>query len=57
MGEGGHLDTAPTLKIPNFQTFRAMTTKFGDFSENLSGNISTSAFLVHSNHILTGMFY
>lgn len=29
---GGGLEPAPTLKIRNFQTIKAMTTKFGDFS-------------------------
>ena len=31
-GGGGGLEPAPTLKIRNFQTIKAMTTKFGDFS-------------------------
>ena len=53
---------APTLKICNFQTVKAMTTKFGDFHNNLSENILTSVVLVHhfrrfhGNHILIGMF-
>ena len=29
---GGLLEPAPTLKIRNFQTVEAMTTKFGEFS-------------------------
>ena len=31
-GGRGALEPAPTLKIRNFQTVKAMTTKFGDFS-------------------------
>ena len=31
-GGGGLLEPAPTLKIRNFQTVKAMTTKFSDFS-------------------------
>ena len=30
-GGGGLLEPAPTLKIYNFQTVKAITTKFGDF--------------------------
>ena len=31
-GGGGLLEPAPTLKICNFQTVKAITTKFSDFS-------------------------
>ena len=31
-GGGGILEPAPSLKICHFQTVKAMTTKFGDFS-------------------------
>ena len=31
-GGGGLLEPAPTLKISNFQTVGAITTKFGDFT-------------------------
>ena len=31
-GGGGLLEPAPTLKICNFQTVKAITTKCGDFS-------------------------
>ena len=31
-GRGGLLEPAPTLKICNFQTVKAITTKHGDFS-------------------------
>ena len=34
-GGGGLLEPAPTLKIRNFQTFRAMTIKFGEFSPKI----------------------
>ena len=60
---GGGGGSAPTIKIRNFQTVEAMTPKFGDFSENLFGNIFTPASLVyrlcrfHDNHILKGTFY
>ena len=31
-GGGGGLEPAPTLKICNFRTVKAITTKIGDFS-------------------------
>ena len=43
----GAFEGTPTLKNCNFQSAKAMTTKFGYFSENLSGNILTLVSLVH----------
>ena len=49
LGGGGLSEPAPTLKIRNFQTVKAMTTKFRDFSLHLSGNILTLVSLVHQH--------
>ena len=46
-GGGGALEPGPTLNICNFQTVKVITTKFGDFSQNLSENVLTSVLFVY----------
>ena len=60
---GGLLSPYQTLKLNNFKTVKAMTTKFGDFFYNLSGNIlkliwrAHQHWRFHSNRFLTAMFF